>query len=161
MFSPNQPLGRFGLVVAMSVCVFLTLFVYDFVPFPCNFFQGLSLALRSHDQILASHWSILIMYPWWELWRPCNGLLDENAEEVQSLHHTLQSHDCLLDENAEEVHNLQSHDLERFCVSRMRDFLIHISRFIWPCKSWTDARFFHFTICDAKYTCSKTFWSLE
>jgi len=54
-FSKNRPLGWFFLVVAMSgrlsVCVF--------VPFPCNFFQRLSLALRSHDKIPASHWSPL------------------------------------------------------------------------------------------------------
>ena len=47
------PLGRFDHRVAMSVCVFVCLFV----PFPCDFFRGLSLALRSHDQIPASHWS--------------------------------------------------------------------------------------------------------
>ena len=32
------------------------LFIYLFVPFPCDFFLSLSLALRSHDQIPASHW---------------------------------------------------------------------------------------------------------
>ena len=37
-----------------------------------------------------------------------DGLLDEIAEEVHSLHHNLQSHDGLLDENSEEVNNLQS-----------------------------------------------------
>ena len=46
------PLGRFDLVVAKSV----HLCVCVFVPFPCHFFRGLSLALRSHDQIPASHW---------------------------------------------------------------------------------------------------------
>ena len=35
--------------VRLSVCLF--------VPFPCDFFQGLLLALRSHDQIPASQWS--------------------------------------------------------------------------------------------------------
>ena len=44
------PLGQFDLVVAMSVYVFVC-------PFSCDFFLGLSLALRSHDQIPASHWS--------------------------------------------------------------------------------------------------------
>ena len=34
-----------------SLCV-----VYLCVPFPCDFFRGLSSALRSHDQIPASHW---------------------------------------------------------------------------------------------------------
>ena len=42
-------LGRVGQRVDMSVCV-------SDVPFPCNFFRGLLLALRSHDQIQASHW---------------------------------------------------------------------------------------------------------
>ena len=37
--------------VCLSVC-----------PFSCDFFQGLSLALRSHDQIPASHWSTLLPY---------------------------------------------------------------------------------------------------
>ena len=31
-------------------------YIFHFLS-PCNFFWGLSLALRSHDQILASHWS--------------------------------------------------------------------------------------------------------
>ena len=55
------PLGRVGLVVTESVCLC--------VPFPCNFFRpligplitwsvwGLSLALWSHAQLEASHWS--------------------------------------------------------------------------------------------------------
>ena len=60
-FSPNRPLGRFGLVVAMSVSA-NWLGGWD-VPFPCNFFRGLSLALRSHDQFGASHWSTLLPYP--------------------------------------------------------------------------------------------------
>ena len=62
------PLGGFGLVVAMFMCMYVF-----------NFFQGLSLVLRSHDQIPASH---------------CIGLselyiLDVNSEEV----HNLQSPD--------------------------------------------------------------------
>ena len=45
---------RIGLGVAMSVRLCLT----DWLcPLPMHFFQGLSLALRSHDQIPASHWS--------------------------------------------------------------------------------------------------------
>ena len=48
-FSKNLPLGRFFYRVAMSGCLCV-------VPFPCKFFLGLSLALRSHDQIPASHW---------------------------------------------------------------------------------------------------------
>ena len=42
------------------------------------------------------------------------GLLDENAEEVHNLHHTLQSTDGLLDENYEEVHDLRSPDEKRY-----------------------------------------------
>ena len=34
--------------------------LYVSVPFPCNFFRGLSLALRSHDQFEASDWSTLL-----------------------------------------------------------------------------------------------------
>ena len=44
-FSKNRPLVRFFHRVAMSI--------YMFVPFSCNFCRGLSLALRSHDQIPA------------------------------------------------------------------------------------------------------------
>ena len=50
-FSKNRPLGRFFLVVAMSVCLSVYLSVCLSVPSPCDFFRGLSLALRSHDQI--------------------------------------------------------------------------------------------------------------
>ena len=46
---PLGPLGRVGLVVAMFVCLF--------VPSTWFFFQGLSLALRSHDQLQATHCS--------------------------------------------------------------------------------------------------------
>ena len=41
------PNGQFSLVVQMSMCQYVCMYVF-------NFFQGLSLALRSHDQILAS-----------------------------------------------------------------------------------------------------------
>ena len=60
LFFLSLPLGPFGLVlvVTMSMCT------YSF-----NFLQGLSLALRSHDQIPASQWVIRTLYPWWELWR--------------------------------------------------------------------------------------------
>ena len=58
-FSSNRPLGRFDLVVAMSVPASGTL---GLVPFPCDFFRGLSLALRSHDQFEASDWSTLLHY---------------------------------------------------------------------------------------------------
>ena len=45
-FSPNRPTGQLwssSRNVYMSICLY--------VPFPCDFFQGLSLAHRSHDQI--------------------------------------------------------------------------------------------------------------
>ena len=48
------PLGRFDHRVAMSVCKSVCVSV---CPFSCVFFWGLSLALRSHDQIPTSHWS--------------------------------------------------------------------------------------------------------
>ena len=48
IFTNSAPLGRVGHGVAMSVCAI-----------ECSFFLGLSLALRSHDQIPASHWSSL------------------------------------------------------------------------------------------------------
>ena len=46
-FHQLGPLGRVGLVVAMCVCFFLSLFLYFFislfdVPFSCNFFQGIT-----------------------------------------------------------------------------------------------------------------------
>ena len=43
-----------------TLCV--CLFVCVSVPFSCDFFQGLLLVLRSHDQIPASHWSTLLPY---------------------------------------------------------------------------------------------------
>ena len=57
-FHQLGPLGRVGLVVAESVCLSICLSV----PFQCNFFLGLSLVLRSHDQIPASQWSTLLPY---------------------------------------------------------------------------------------------------
>ena len=56
-FSPTRPSGP-SWSVSRDVC----LYVYVYVPFPCDFFRGLSLALRSHDQIPASDWSTLLPY---------------------------------------------------------------------------------------------------
>ena len=82
ILSKNLPLGRFLHGVAMSVCLF--------VPFPCNFFLGLSFALKSHDQIPA--------------------LLDENSSiTCNFLMMALRSHDqipALLDENSSIMCNL-------------------------------------------------------
>ena len=59
LFSKKQPLGRFFLVVAMSVYTYIYICLdYISVPFSCNFLWGLSLALRSHDQIPASNWPL-------------------------------------------------------------------------------------------------------
>ena len=83
-FWPNWPLGRFGLVVEMSVFCIL------YVPFPCNFSK-------------ASHWPSDHMIRFWPLIGPSELCIhDKNSEEV----HNLQSHDGLIDENAKEVHNL-------------------------------------------------------
>ena len=54
----ESALGRFFHRVAMSVYAYICVYV----PFSCNFFRGLSLALRSHDQIPASHSSTLLPY---------------------------------------------------------------------------------------------------
>ena len=62
-FHQLGPLGRVGLRVAMSVCLSVCLFVCLCVcAIECSFFRGLSLALRSHDQIPASDWSTLLPY---------------------------------------------------------------------------------------------------
>ena len=52
-FSPTQPSGP-SWSGSRIVCLC--------VPFSCDFFLGLSLVLRSHDQIPASHWSTLLPY---------------------------------------------------------------------------------------------------
>ena len=52
IFTNSAPLGRVGHRVAMSRCVCVC-------AIGCSFFLGLSLALRSHDQFQASHWSSL------------------------------------------------------------------------------------------------------
>ena len=51
IFSPTRPSGMSW----SSSCDVRVLSL--FFPFPCDFFQGLSLALWSHDQFEASHWS--------------------------------------------------------------------------------------------------------
>ena len=47
--------------------IIIWLSVYLFVPFSCYFFWGLLLALRSHDQIPASHWPSGHMMRSWPL----------------------------------------------------------------------------------------------
>ena len=89
------PLGRFGLVVAMSMCTFVCM----------SFIFG-----------KASHWPSDHMIRF----RPLIGLsevriFDENSEEV----HNLQSHDGLLEKNAEEVYNLH-HTCNLLMVSLRR-----------------------------------------
>ena len=57
------PLGRFGLLVAMSMCV---------GPYIClEFLSRPLIGLRSHNQISASHWSIRTrgLPRWWEILR--------------------------------------------------------------------------------------------
>ena len=81
------------------MCPYVCMYVF-------NFFQGLSLVLRSHDQIPASN---------------CIGpselcILDDNSEEV----HTLQSSDGLFDENSEELHNLPSPDGKNVFLTDIR-----------------------------------------
>ena len=56
IFTNSAPLGRVGYRVAMSVCVFVC---ECFCAIGCSFFGCSSLALRSHDQFQASHWSSL------------------------------------------------------------------------------------------------------
>ena len=58
-FSPTRPSGPIcSSSRHVRVCVFICLCV----PFPCDLFWGLSLALRSHDQFEASDWSTLLHY---------------------------------------------------------------------------------------------------
>ena len=59
-FFANKTLtGTVGLVVAMSV---LAGYIYIYMSPSHVIFLGLSLALRSHDQFEASHWSTLLPY---------------------------------------------------------------------------------------------------
>ena len=58
-FQSIGPLGRCFHRVAMCVCLFVCL---SDVPLSCDFFRGLSLVLRSHDQFKASNWSTLLQY---------------------------------------------------------------------------------------------------
>ena len=57
IFSPTRPSGP-----SWSSSQHVRVSVGLCVPFPCNFFWGLSLVLRSHDQIPASHWSTILPY---------------------------------------------------------------------------------------------------
>ena len=56
IFTESAPLGRFSHRVPISVCLSVCLSVCSI---GCSFFRGLSLALISHDQFQASHWSSL------------------------------------------------------------------------------------------------------
>ena len=85
-FSKNRPLGGFFLLVAMSVCLSVCLSV----PFPCNIFKGLSLALRSHDQFKASHWSTLLP----SLPPPTPGPPLEDWTRGPSMHGALKTRSC-------------------------------------------------------------------
>ena len=59
IFANSAPLGWVSHRIAMSVCLFVCLRHW------VQFFRGLSLALRSHDQFQASHWSsIPPSLPW-------------------------------------------------------------------------------------------------
>ena len=55
IFSPTRPSGP-SWFSSREVHIFIHFF-YLYIPFPCNFFRGLLLALRSHDKFQASHWS--------------------------------------------------------------------------------------------------------
>ena len=53
-FNQISPLGRFGLVVLMSVCLSVCVCMCVFDVYSFLYFLGLSLALRSHDHFKAS-----------------------------------------------------------------------------------------------------------
>ena len=55
IFTESAPLGRFSHRVAMSLC--LSVCLSEVLRHRVQFFLGLSLALMSHDQFQASHWS--------------------------------------------------------------------------------------------------------
>ena len=57
----ESPLGSLW-SSSRDVCLYIYRYIYigRYVPFHCNFFLGLSLALRSHDQFQASRWSTLL-----------------------------------------------------------------------------------------------------
>ena len=61
-FSPTCP-SRQGRSSSCDVHLIIYLFISIFVPFPCPFLKGLSLALRSHDKFQASHWSTMSSPP--------------------------------------------------------------------------------------------------
>ena len=58
-FQSIDPLSRCFHRVAMSVFISVCLSI----PFPCYFFSGLLMALRSHDQFKASDWSTIPPHP--------------------------------------------------------------------------------------------------
>ena len=60
-FSLTWPFGP-GQSSSCNVHVCMYEFIYIYVPSQRNLFQGLSLALRSHDQFKVSHWSTLLPY---------------------------------------------------------------------------------------------------
>ena len=89
--------------VCVSVCVSVCAIV-------CSFFLGLSLALRSHDQIPASHWAT----------PPFKKKIDKITQPIKK---NDKSHNLF-----KFVSVLLSALVERVGVSRMRDFLEEIRR---------------------------------
>ena len=57
-FSPTWPSGP-GWSWSCEVCLCMCLYISS----KCSLFQSLSLALRSHDQFQASHWTTLLTPP--------------------------------------------------------------------------------------------------
>ena len=100
----------------MSVYISVYISVCLSVTFPCNFFRGLLLALRSHDQFEASHWPTLLPYHMVvvvggtkkPLWRGGGKKIAVSP---------------FVDASGKKISVLLSALVERFGVSGMRDFL--------------------------------------
>ena len=139
VFTNSAPLGQVGHIVAVSVCVSVCLFV---CAIGCSFFRGLSSALRSHDQFQASHWSsppnpwgfprvflgFSRGFPFFSGVFPGFSLLFLFSF-LRKITQPLKNKYIFLDKSrnlSNIVSVLLSASVERFCVSRMRDFIFTI-----------------------------------
>ena len=112
----HSPLGWFGLLVAMSVSVFVCLFIYFFLPFPCNCFWYLSFGLRSHDQF--KEFIFFLLFAKKPLWR-------RQQQQWQGRGKKKLTVSLFVNAIRKQILVLLSASVKRFCVSRKRVYFFY------------------------------------
>ena len=129
-FSPNRPLGHFGLVVAMSVCLCVFIFSHkEIAGYGPPMGQSSDGRLRKKEIAGYGHLFVIkklqVMDPQWD--RVLMAYLHKRRLQVMDLFIVLinegPSELCLINQNSEEVHTLQSPNKKKLVLLSVNGIL--------------------------------------